>query len=275
MEQQLFGVALGASSLLAGYLLHQFSQIRSRELSYLQLVPQFTNLKKLRDHLAGCPGNTAEVLVEGVVRKMDGKALKSEKAGVEGVAKLVTTTLNKKVYNPTTDKWYDTANTIENQRVSIPFELSDSGGYTVTIQSIHNCDGFRRVLERVWQEKVQAESRSLGDYATSATLMEIPNGSHTREFLLVVGASLGAYGKATLINKSLLSSGTVNFVPIEVGSSIEGLISRNEVIVGVLKFFSMVFVVGGSGILLLSAVPLVLRALGYRVERDGEESQQS
>lgn len=213
--------------------------------------------------------------MEGVVKKIGSiEALKSEKAGVEGVAKLVTTTLNKKVYNSTTDKWNDSSNTIENVRISIPFELVDSGGYTVTMQSLHNSDGFRRVLERVWQDKVPPESRSLGDYATSTALKELPNGSHTREFLLVIGASIGAYGKATLQNQSMLSSGTVNFVPIEVSSSIEGLISRNEAVVSVLKFFSMVFMVGGSGILLICVVPLIMRGLGYQFVRDEEGGQQ-
>lgn len=271
--EALFGVGVGISSLCLGYVFHQFSQIRSKELSYLQLVPQFSNFKKLRQHLSGCQDCSSEVLVQGVVGNAVGgkEALKSEKAGIEGVAKLVSTTFNKKVYNPTTDRWNDSSNTIENLRISIPFELVDGGGYTATVQPIHNAGGFRRVLERVWQEKVPAESRSLGDYATSTALKELPNGSHTREFLLVLGTSIGVYGRATLQNHSVLSSGTVTLHPIEVGSSIEGLISRNEAIVGVLKFLSVLFVVGGGGILVLSAVPLVMRALGYQLTREGEE----
>ena len=271
--EPLFGIALGTGSLCVGYLFHQFAQIRSKELSYLQLVPQFTDLKKLREFLSTRPEKTAEVLVQGTVKKIGNEALKSEKAGVEGVTKLVTTTLNKKVYDPVSDKWNDSSNTIENQRVSIPFHLVDSGGYTVTVQSLHNTDGFRRVLERVWQEKTPAVSRSLGDYATSTALKELPNGSHTREFLLVVGASMGAYGKATLQNQGMLSSGTVQFTPIEVASSIEGLISRNEVIVSALKFFSVVFVIGGGGIVLASLVPLILRGLGYQFVREGDERE--
>lgn len=261
----MFGVLIGASSLLAGYLFHQLSQMRSKELSYLQLVPQFTNLKKLRDHLSGCPEQTADVLVEGVV-KMGKDGLKSDKAGVEGAAKLVTTTSYKKVYNQQSEKWSESTNTIENQRISIPFHLTDKSGNTITVQSIHNAGGFRQILERVWQEKVAPDSRSLGDYATSTVLKEIPNGSHTSELLLVFGSSLGAYGTATLQNKSLLTSGNVVFTPSEVSSSIEGLISRNEIIVSTLKFFSMVFLLGGGGILLLSMVPLAMKALGYRKE---------
>lgn len=266
MEQQFFGVVIGASSLLAGYLFHQLSQMRSKELSYLQLVPQFADMKKLRQHLANCPEQKAEVLVEGVVKKLGPDALRSDKSGVEGAAKLVTTTTYKKVLNSQTGKYNEASSTIENQKTSIPFQLVDRSGGTVTIRSVHNASGFRQLLERVWQEKVGPESRSIGDYATNTELQEIPNGSLTREFLLTFGTSLGAYGAASLENKSFLSSGDITFVPTEVSSSIQGLISRNEAIVSMFKFFSMVFVVGGGGILVLSAVPLVLKACGYQVQ---------
>lgn len=272
MEQQFFGIVIGASSLLAGYVFHQLSQMRSRELSYLQLVPQFTNMKKLREHLSNCPEQRAEVLVEGVVRKLGPEVLKSEKSSIDGAARVITTTSYRKVLNSKSGAWHDSSNTIENLKVSVPFQLVDKSGGTVTIKSVHNASGFRQLLERVWQEKVAPESRSIGDYATNTELREIPNGSLTREFLLTFGTSLGAYGAATLENKSFLSSGDVNFTPYEVSSSIQGLIARNETIVTVLKFFSMVFVVGGGGILLLSTVPLVLKACGYQLT-SGEEQE--
>ncbi len=272
MEHELIGVLVGASSLLAGYLLHQLSQMRSRELSYLQLVPQFTSMKKLREHLSNTPEQKADVLVEGVVKKLGSESLKSEKAGVEGAAKLVTTTAFKKVYNSQSSKWNDVSGTIENLNVSMPFQLVDGSGHTITVQSVHKAGGFRQILQRVWQEKVLPDSRSLGDYATSTTLREIPNGIHIREFLLVFGTSMGAYGTASLQGSGLLSSGTVNFTPIEVSSSIRGLIARNELIVSTMRFFSMLLLVGGGGILLVVSVPLVMKALGYQIV-DDEEGQ--
>ena len=270
MAEQLVGVVLGATSLLAGYAFHQFSQMRSKELSYLQHVPQFTNMQKLREHLLNCQDNKADVLIEGVVKKLGSEALKSEKGGVEGAAKLVTTTMYKKVYDSTNSKWNDVSSSIENLCVSVPFQLSDRNGVTVTVQPIHNAGGFRQILERVWQERVGPDSRSLGDYATNTELKEISNGSHTREFLLTFGTTLGAYGTATLQSKTFLSSGSINFIPSEVSSSIQGLMETRELIVSVFSFMSLLFVVGGGGLLLFSTVPLVMRALGYQVERESE-----
>lgn len=261
-----FGVLMGASSLLVGYVLHRLSEMRMEELSYLQHVPKFSDFKKLRNHLSNIPDKTADVLVEGTTKKSE-DTLKSEKAGVEGAAKLVTTTSYKKVYHAQTEKWSDVSNTIENLNISVPFNLVDANGNTIRVQSVHNAGGFRQILERVWQEKVNPESRSIGDHVTNVALQEIPNGSLTREFLLVFGTSMGAYGTASLKDKSLLSSGNIYFTPVEVSSSIQSLLYRNEMIISTLKFFSFVLLVGGGGILLLSAVPLILRTLGYDPDR--------
>lgn len=263
MEQAAFGTVVGAVSLAVGYAFHQWSQFRSKELSYLQHVPQFTNMAQLREHLSKCPEQRAEVLVEGVVAKLGDHALKSDKSGVEGAARLLTTTTYKKVYHAQSDKWNETSSTIENVRISVPFILKDNKGSTVTIEGVHNAGGFRQIVQRVWQERIAPESKSIGDFATSATLKEIPNGSHIREYLLLFSTGLGAYGTATLQGRSMLSSGSVLVNPIEVSSSIEGLIARNEFIVRTLKFFSVVFLVGGGGVLLLSLAPLLMQALGY------------
>jgi len=269
MEQHLFGVALGASSLLAGWLLHSLSKSRSEELSYLQEVPKFTDFRQLKDHLNECPGKQAEVLVEGVVKKLGSEALKSENSSVEGAARLVTTTTYRKVFNPSSNKWVDSSSTIENQCVSVPFSLTDKRGNSVSVHSVSKADGFRLVLERVWQKSTPPDSRSIGDYATNLTINEIPNGSLSREFLLLFGSSLGAHGVATLQNQSLLSSGSISLEPSEVSTSIGGLIARNEVIVNVLKFFSMVLVIGGGSVLIFTLAPLVLKAVGV----DREESR--
>lgn len=262
MEQQvLVGAILGASSLVAGYVLHKLSELRSEEVSYLHLVPQFRNFGKLRDHLKNSPDLAADVLLEGVVEKLGNAALYSEKAGVEGAARLVTTTTYTKVYHEESQSWRDMSNSMENVNLSLPFKLADNKGSYVRVEMVHNAGGFRQLLQKVFQEKTQPEQRTMGDYATNITLREIPNGSFTREFLLVFGTSMGAYGNAVLTNQSLLSSGEVVFAPKEVGSSISNLILRNEMIANTFKFLSFVFLFAGGSILLLSAVPIFFKFL--------------
>lgn len=262
MEQQAIGFALGAASLFAGYVLRKIAEMRAEELSYLNHVPRFYDFKQLKDHLKDSPSQSADVLLEGRVEKLD-KVLTSERSELEGVARLVTTTTNTKVLREQEgqpSRWRDISNTIENVNVSVPFKLVDASGNHVTVRAIHEAGGFRQILQRVWQEKVGPDSRSLGDFATNMTLREIPNGSLTREFLLVFGTSVGAYGNAVLESKSLWSS-EVSFTPVEVNSSIRSLISRNEMILGTMKVFSIIFLVGGGSILFFTAISLLYRFL--------------
>ena len=268
MEQQvLVGAILGAGSLFAGYVLHKLSELRSEEVSYLHLVPQFRDFGKLRDHLKSSPNLAADVLLEGVVEKLGDASLYSEKAGMEGAARLVTTTTYTKVYHEESKNWHDMSNSIENVNLSLPFKLADSKGGHVRVEMVHNAGGFRQLLQKVFQEKTLPEQRTMGDYATNITLREIPNGSFTREFLLVFGTSLGAYGNAVLTKQSLFSSGEVVFMPKEVGSSISSLISRNEMIASMFKFFSVMFLFAGGSILLLSAVPIFFKFLVPSTDR--------
>ena len=264
------GVLLGASSLLLGYVIHKSAQFRQEELSYLQHVPRFLNLGALRDHLRNSPNRQAKVLIEGSAEKQDNNTLISEKTGLEGAAKLVTTTTYTKVYQESSESdsrspiWRDMSNTIENVNISVPFKLVDRQGNVVSVSGMHTAGGFRQVMQRVWQEKVLPDSRHMGDYLTNITLREIPNGSLTREFLLVFGTSVGAYGTASLHQKQATFFGTtedVSFTPVEVGSSIRALISRNELIVNSLKFVSMVLLVGGGSILLITFLPLLVKLM--------------
>ena len=110
-------MAIGATSLFVGYILHQVSQHRSKELSYLQHVTQFTNLHKLKDHLSNCPDQKADVLIEGTVKKGN-ETLNTENSGVEGAAKYITTTNYTRIYHPQTEKWNETSSTTENIRIS-------------------------------------------------------------------------------------------------------------------------------------------------------------
>ncbi len=263
MEQQAIGVVLGAASLFAGYVLRKLAQTRAEDLSYLNHIPQFQDFKKLRDHLKDSPSESADVLIQGCVEKLD-KVVTSEKSEQEGAARLVTTTTYTKVLHKREgqpNKWRDTSNSIENVNISVPFKLVDRQGNDVTVHAVHQASGFRQVLQRVWQDKVQPDSKSLGDFATSLTLKEIPNGSLTREFLLLFGTSMGAYGTATLEKQSFLSSGQISFTPLEVNSSIQSLISRNEMIVSSMKLFSIIFLVGGGSILFITGISLLFRLL--------------
>ena len=262
MELHAAGFVLGAASLFAGYVLRKIAQMRAEDLSYLNLVPRFHNFKQLKDHLKNSPNQSADVLLEGKVEKLE-KALNSEKSELEGAARLVTTTTYTKVLHEQEGqprKWRDMSNTIENVNVSVPFKLVDSSGNHVTVRSVHQAGGFRQILQKVWQEKVGPDSRSLGDYATNMTLSEIPNGSLTREFLLVFGTSVGVYGNAVLESKSFLSS-QVSFTPVEVNSSIRSLISRNEMILSSMKLVSVVLLVGGGSILFITGLSLLFNFL--------------
>ena len=272
IEQQIIGVVLGATSLFAGYVLSQLSQMRSRELSYLQHVPQFRDFTKLGEHLKNSPSQRADVLVEGHVDKLNSQVLRSEYAGVEGVARIVTTTTYSKVYQQSGDNaetWRDVSNTIENVKISVPFRLADNKGNGITVNSIHTAGGIKQILQRVWQEKLGPDSRSIGDYATNMTLREIPNGSLMREFLLVIGTSVGVYGSAVLQVGGPQGTAHVSLAPVEVDSSIHNLISRNEMIVSTLNFFSLIFLVGGGSILLITILPTLLKMLGVNGGRQG------
>ena len=271
MEHQLFaGVVFGASSLIAGYVLHKLSEMRAQEVSYLHLVPQFHDFRQLKEHLKNSPQQKADVLVEGIAEKLGNAGLYSEKAGIDGAARLVTTTTYTKVYHEESRKWRDMANTMENVNISLPFKLEDTAGNFIRVEAVHNAGGFRQILQRVFQEKILPEKRTTGDYATNITLKEIPNGSLTREFLLVFGSTVAGYGNAVLQKQSFLSSGEIVFTPREVSSSIRSLISRNEMIASTFRFFSLVFVIAGGSILLLTVTPVVLQFL-YPRKREAIE----
>ena len=222
------GVVLGAASLWAGY---WFSQKRSKELPpyrYLQQVPQFTNMKKLHEHLENCPDKKADVLIEGVVKKHGG-ALKSEN-GVEGAAKLVTT--YKEVYDSAKKK----SSICTDDCNSVTFQLSDENGETVTVRQIHDAGGFQHAIKK-----------------------EFSGGSHTKEYLMTFGTTLGMYGTATLTSGGYISSAGVDFIPSIVSTTTT---TRDRF----LSFMSMLFVVGGGGLLLFFTVSLAMRALGYQVQ---------
>lgn len=257
------GLIVGAGSLALSYLLGKLGDLRAEEVSYLQGVPQFRDFRKLKEHLRNSPGQKADVMVEGKADKLGNASLYSEKAGVEGAARVVSTTTYSKMWHEETSKWRDISNTIENVNLSLPFKMVDGQGDHVRVESVHTAGGFRQILQRVFQEKTLPEQRSMGDYATSVALKEIPNGSLTREFMLVFGTPLAGYGCAVLTKSSFFSGGEVAFTPVEVSSSIPSLISRNEMIVKTFKFLSFMLLVGGGTVLVLSAIPLVVGLVSH------------
>ena len=277
-EPLLVGVFIGGVSLLGGYVLRRVSELRAQEVSYLHQVPQFTDFSALRRHLKNSPGGRADVLVEGRVGKLGDAALASEKAGLEGAARLVTTTTYTKVYNEESEKWREMSNTVENMRASLPLKLEDPRGSCVRVENVHSAGGFRSLLQRVYQEKRLPEQRTLGDFATTVvTLKEIPNGSLTRDYLLLFNTSLAGFGSAVLQNQSLFGSGDVVFTPSEVGHSIRGLISRNEMLAGAIRVVSVILLVAGGSVLVLTLTPLVVGLVRQAREgrtlpiRDNEE----
>ena len=99
-EQTLAGVLIGASSMLLGYILHQAARARSEQASYLHHVPRFSDFGKLQEHLrssASAQDGKAEVMVEGVVQKLGNASIVSDRSGVEGTARIITTTTYSKV----------------------------------------------------------------------------------------------------------------------------------------------------------------------------------
>lgn len=259
-DHLLTGVLLGGVSLLGGYLLRKVSELRAQEVSYLHQVPQFRDFTALRKHLKNSPGQRADVLVEGRVGKLGDAALLSEKSGLEGAARLVTTTTYTKVYNEESGKWREMSNTVENMNASLPFKLEDAQGSSVRVEGVHRAGGFRQLLQRVYQDKRVPEQRSLGDFATNVvTLKEIPNGSLTRDYLLLFNVSIAGYGSAVLQNQSMFSSGDVVFSPTEVGHSIRGLIMKNEMMASALRFVSVVMLVAGGSVLIFSVTPMLVR----------------
>lgn len=268
VEHVLTGVLIGGVSLLGGYVLRKVSELRDQEVAYIHQVPQFTDFAALRRHLKNAPSQRADVLLEGRVEKLGDAALVSEKSGLEGAARVVTTTTYTKVYNEESGKWRETSRTEENMKASLPFKLEDPRGSWVRVEGVHTAGGFRSLLQRVYQDKRIPEQRSMGDFATNVvTLKEIPNGSLTRDYLLLFNVSLAGYGSAVLHNQSLFSSGEVVFTPSEVGDSIHGLIYRNEVMASALRVISVILLVAGGSVLVFSLTPLVVGLVNRARER--------
>ena len=244
MEGHFLGITVGVGAIGLGYLLARLSRYTEETTKSLKERPKYYNFSNLARDAANDPNGTlTDVFVQGTVFKKGygGDGLFVESAGIEGVAKLVTTTTYSKVYNPDKDKWDSHSDTITNQCLSVPFSLSDGKGATVTVEGVHDAYGFRSVLNMVNQTRIHPQQRSVGDYATNMILEEIPSGSLIQEHLLLYGTRIAAYGDVVCTNGSM----TV-LHPQEVGKSISSFISYREVIARIEGIVSTLLIVGGT-----------------------------
>lgn len=267
------GVLLGAGSMLVGYLFSKLASSQENEVDYLKNVPRYRNLGELQTDLEKLPAQRADVLVEGIVRK-HASSLSCETAGLDGAAKLVTTTDYTKVWDPKTGGWSEHTSSTENSRISVPFRLADQKGRSVIVESVHQAGGFRSLLQQVYQHRTKPEQRTIGDFATNVTVSEIPNGTLRRELLLVFGTSFAGYGQAMLVQQADFKPDVV-FFPSEVSTTIRALISHREMIASGLKFLSLVLIAGGGVLVLFAALPLLRRMLQQETRRRQIEQPQN
>ena len=232
------------SALGLGYLLSRVSMWTSSETKRLQQRPAYYNFSRLTDDLKkSSNGTLSNVFVQGSAVKYQ-NGLSVDGSGLDGAAKLVTTTMYTKVYNLEKEKWDDRSETIVNQCVSVPFRLSDRSHHGIIIENIHNATNFKSILNIVNQSKTHPERRTLGDHATNMILQEIPNGSLTKEYLLLYGTDFAALGDA--VQTGLNGSSNIVFYPQEVSSSIRSLISSREMIAQIEHLVSVLLMVGGT-----------------------------
>ena len=263
MDQQIAGVLLGAGAMFAGYLISKLAESQRQEVDRLSSVPRYRSLGDLKTDLEKLPSQRADVLVEGIVRKHT-SSLSSKNGGVDGAARLVTTTNYTKVYDTEKGVWNDRSSSTENSRLSIPFQLTDPKGRKVIVESVHQARGFWSLLQQVYQERTQPEHRTIGDLATTLTVNELPNGFLKRELMLLFGTSFAGYGQAMLVTQQ--SSPHVVFLPSEVSHSIRDLLSHKEMIVSGLRFFSIVLIAGGGALVIFAAIPFLKKAFSSSQE---------
>ena len=239
------GLLGGVGAVGFGYLLSRISVWTSAESDHLKSLPKYYNFSQLQlDLNKDSNGSLTNVFVQGTIVKQryGSVALFSDKSGLDGAAKLVTTANYSRVYNHEKQKWDERVETIVNQCLSVPFELSDRHGNNITIENVHNASNFKQILYLVDQRKFLPEQRTVGDIATNMILHEIPNGSLTKEFLLLFGTDIAALGDAIQTN----GSNDIVFYPQEVGSSISYLIYHHELIAKIERVLSTVLILGGS-----------------------------
>lgn len=260
VAQLVVGFALGAASTAIGYLFRTLAANRAKKTEYLHHTPRFTSFGgELYSYLKQHPNQEALILLEGTVEQADEQKLYSEKAGVGGAGRSITTVQYYKMRNEYTQwKWVDSSRTTENLCLSVPFNLKGRDGYSVRVDNAHKADGFRSMLSVAYEDSASHEGKSLGDYAIDMTVNEIPMGKRVTELMLYFGSPLAGFGIATVQSKNLVQSQVV-FTPQEVSTSVQALIMKHEVVASICRFLSWVFFVVAGGVVVFAVAPRFLR----------------
>ena len=256
---------VGVTSTAIGFLFRNLSDNRAKKTDYLHHTPRFTSFgSELYSYLKKQPIQQAHVLLEGTVEQEGDQKLLSEKAGVGGAGRSITTVQYYKTRNEYTKwKWVDTSRTTENLCLSVPFNLKGRDGYSVRVESAHMSDGFRSMMSVVYEDNATHEGKTLGDYAIDMTVNEIPMGKRVTELMLCCGSPLAGFGMAVAQSKNFLQSQVV-FTPGEVSTSVQALIMKHEIVASIYRFMSWVFFVVAGGAVVFVVAP---RLLGLRHRR--------
>ena len=237
----------------------------AKKTEYLHHTPRFTSFgSELYSYLQQHPNQQVHVLLEGTVEQADDQKLYSEKEGVGGAGRSVTTVQYYKMRSEYTKwKWVDTSRTTENLCLSVPYNLKGRNGYLVRVESTYLANGFRNLMSVAYEDNVTYEGKALEDYAVDKTVNEIPMGKRVTEPMLHFGSPLTGFGMAAVHSKNFLQSQVV-FTPEEVSTSVQALLMKHEAVTNIYRFISWVFFVVAGGAVLFIVAP---RLFGLRHRR--------
>jgi hypothetical protein len=263
-------VFVGGVSLGIGFLFSSLANSKAQRTAYLRGSPKFSSFgAELHQHLKSQPDHESNVLLEGTTQKLDGFHLYSERAGVIGAGRIVTTVEHYKTkdeYNK--GRWINMSNTTENLCLSVPFNLKGVDGSVVRVENAHNSDGFRKILSVAYKDNITHEGKTLGDFAVDITINRIPMGKEVTELMLYFGVPFAGYGQAKLLSNSVDTS--IVFSPQEVSSNIDSLISSNESVASLFRFFSWTFFAVAGGTVVFVIAPKLLQL----IQRESEDERQ-
>ena len=156
LKDVFIGVIPGGMLIVGGCAVYLYTRLR-----YEPPTPEFKDFHLLQQHLLQCKNRRDNVIVEGIVTRLGDRSVRSEKAGIEGAARKVTTTKEGK--------------TSTSSDISVPFLLVDANGRSIKITSVENALRISNVMDNVWDE---------------------PNDQ--RELMLKFDTTLGLVGPASL-----------------------------------------------------------------------------
>ena len=198
-------------------------------------IPQFSDFKKLKDHLSNCPDSSADVIVEGKVEEHGYSkfSLASKNPtkihDKKGAARLEVTTevINLEEKDKLTKGGITSRKMTETAYCeSVPFKLVDThGNHIYTHSSIHEAEGFKLLMKEVPFTTGKREPRMNIQSKDVQGFITLNKETTTAHYLLAFGTPIGAYGRAKLVG----SSG-VSFSPLRVDNSAKSLTtSQNNI----------------------------------------------